>query len=448
MRIDREFPEGLLRSALGKGADMAEVYMKTSRTISAEAKGGEVESVGTSVGLGYGLRVIKDGRLGFSYSTDCSEKDVVVETAIESSGYTEADRYLGLPEPLRPAAPEAPEVYDPAVDAVRETEAIEKACLIERSSLQEDPRIRKVRKASAFFSSGETFIINSKGVSYGYPSTYCNAQVMSVAEDGGDSQTGWDFQMGRFLSDVSFLSVGKNSARRALRMLGARRMEASGKLPVLLDGLVASEFLSVFSSMLSSEEVQKGRSLLKGRLGEKIVSGSMDLVDDGLMRHGAGTRHVDDEGVPTSRNVLVHEGSLRGFMYNTHTAAKDGLASTGNAVRGGFSSVPSVGPMNLYLSPSGDPPGFDDMMAGMQSGLYVMDAMGIHTANRISGEFSIGVSGLLIEGGEVRYPIREAVISGNLLEFFKGVEAVAGDLRFYGNIGSPSLLLGPVDISA
>jgi PmbA protein len=289
--------------------------------------------------------------------------------------------------------------------------------------------------------------MNSSGVAYGYSTTSVSAQIMSVAEDGSDSQTGWDFRTGRFLSDVSFRQVGASAARHAVSLLGARRMSAR-KAPVLLHSSVAASFLSVLASMLSSEAVQKGKSLLKGKLGQTVVSNMVDIVDDGLMPHGPGTRHIDDEGVPVRRTELVREGVLHGLMYNTLTAARDGVASTGNAVKGGVSALPAVRPINLYLGTSGKRFALEEMLSNMQGGLYVLDAMGVHTANPVSGEFSIGVSGLWVEGGEVKHPVKEAVISGNLLEFFGRVEAVGKDLRFYGKIGSPSLLFGQTDISA
>jgi PmbA protein len=321
MKTDRDFSEKLLDLAMKSGADMAEVYQGASRTLSVDAKGGEVESIKRTVGFGYGLRVIKDQRLGFSYSTDKSEFDRVVAGALESANYTESDEFLGLPGPEIPGSPE---IFDPAVESVSEEEAIDRTMGIEQSSMAEDSRIRKVRKASASFSSYETYIVNSRGLSYGCPATYCSAHIMSIAEDGEDSQTGWDFEAGRFLSDVSFDRVGSNAARRALSMLGARRIGAT-KSPVILDNTVGAEFLSVFASMLSSDAVQKGRSLLRGRVGRKVVSDILDVVDDGLMEHGPGTRHVDDEGVPVSRNILVEEGVLKDFMYNIHTAGKEGF---------------------------------------------------------------------------------------------------------------------------
>jgi PmbA protein len=447
MRTDAEFAGRLLERALSGGAGLAEVYQKASRLLSVEAKDRRVDAVETAVTFGYGLRVIKDGRLGFSYSNDKGDMERVVQDALQSAGFTERDEFLDLPGPGRP---QAPKVFDAEIAEMKEEEAVERALLVEREALAEDARVKKIRKASASFAANDTLIVNSRGVSSGYASTFCSAHLMAAVEEGGDSQMGWEYQGGRFLSDVDFGMVGRSAARRALDMLGARKMTAR-KTHVVLDSLVATEFLSVLVAMLSSENVQKGKSLLKGRVGQEVLSGLLDIIDDGLLPGGPGTRHVDDEGVPTRRNVLVKNGVLRGFMYNTSTAGRDGAASTGNAVRASFSSVPGVGPMNLFIDAADavqGRPGTQEMFGSVDSGLYVTEAMGIHTANPISGEFSIGVSGLWFDKGQRRFPVKEAVLSGNMLDFFGKVRAVAGDLRFLGGIGSPSLLVGPAELSA
>lgn len=444
MRTDREFCSRLIDRALKKGAHLAEVYQKASRLLSVEVRSGEVEAVETAVGHGYGLRVVKDGRLGFSYSNSLEDLERVARTALETADFTERDEFLVLPGP---AKPQSPAVHDPEVEGIQEDDAVRKAKLIEQTARDEDQRIRKVRKASASFSSSETLVMNSQGVDYGYSSTFCSAHLTAVAEEGGDSQMGWGYQGGRFVSDVDFELAGREAARRALHMLGAERLTAR-KAPVVLDSVVATEFLSVLASMLSSEAVQKGKSLLRGRMGQRVVSGMIDIVDDGLLPHGPGTRHIDDEGVPTATHVLVQEGVLRGYMYNTRNARKDGVASTGNAVRAGYSSVPSVGPMNLYIDSRSEKMTLEEMLDSSEGALYVLEAMGMHTANPISGEFSLGVSGLWVEGGKARYPVKEAVVSGNMLDFFSKVQAVGTDLRFLGSLGAPSLLVGPTDISA
>ncbi len=443
MKTDHEFAAKLMDSALSRGAQLAEVYQRASSSLSVDVKKGEVEAASSTTTFGFGLRIIRDGRLGFSFSNDPDDADTVVQSALDVSSHTVPDDALGLPDKL--TSPEV-DTFDPDVAAMDEGRAHELAVMVEDGAMEYDPRITKVRKASASFSSGNVLIMNSKGLEHGYPVTTCAANIMSVAEEGGDSQTGWGYKSGRFLNEVDFRAAGTDSGMRASRMLGAKRVQ-SGKFPVLLDPAVSAEFLSVFSSMLSAESVQKERSLLAGRVSEQVIHKSLTIIDNGLLAHGPGRRPVDDEGTPARENVLVKDGVLMGFMHNTHTANKEGAASTGNAVRGGPQGIPYVGKLNLYLHAGGEVLAHEDMLSAIGRGLYVTDAMGIHTINPVSGDFSIGVSGLWCSDGVQAYPVKEAVIAGNLLDLFDSVIAVGDDLTFLGSVGSPSLLLGPVDLS-
>jgi PmbA protein len=232
-------------------------------------------------------------------------------------------------------------------------------------------------------------------------------------------------------------------------LLGARTI-AGSRTNVILDNSVTIDFLGIFASSLSSEALQKGKSLLQDKLGKAIISPRINIIDSGLRPGKLGSRPVDDEGVPTSEKILVHEGVLQTYLYNTYTARKGNTNSTGNAARGSFSSLPSVGITNLFIEPStvGGCLGKKELFKFLGRGLYIVDAMGVHTANPVSGDFSLGVTGLWIEGGEVRFPVKEAVISGNILEFFNKVAAVGDDLIFYGNMGAPSIIISDVDISA
>ncbi len=444
MRTDKELAEKILELALQDGAQDAEVFQRASRMLSAEVRSGEVSAVESAVGMGYGIRLIKDGRPGFYYATQKEGAESAVQAALEAASYAAPDEFLVFPGAAEPGNVSTRDVR---IGSLTEDEAIEKALQIEKSTFGADKRINRTRKAMASFSEGETLIVNSRGVSLGYQSTSVSAHIMSVAEEGGESQMGWGFGAGRFLDEVDFEAVGAEAAMRAASMLGARRISAV-KAPVVLDSHVAADFLAIFASMLSSENVQKGKSLLAGKTGQKVVSENLDLIDDGLLPSGPSRRPIDDEGVPTSRKVLVKGGVLEGFMFNSRTAKKGGTSSTGNAVRGRFSAVPEVGPTCLYIDTGLEKMSRDAMFASIGEGLYIIEAMGMHTANPISGHFSIGVSGTWIERGKPAYPVKEAVISGELLTFLGNVMAVGDDLRFYGNIGSPTLHIGPTDISA
>jgi PmbA protein len=446
MKVDRGFAGELIQLALDRGADEAEAFIRSSNDLSVEIKDQQIDALESSFTVGYSLRVIKDKRLGFSYSTDREAAVAVVEKSVEAARWVDRDEYLELPGPSDSGNVE---IFDPGIISTSEEEAVKKVSLLEKAAYSEDKRIRNIRKARGTFRNSDIIIINSKGVDRQYSSTTCTAQIMAMAENGQDSQMGWYFMGSRFLNEVSFEDVGKYAAIRAIQLLGSKRMNAQ-KTSVVLDNLVAVEFMGIFASSLSSESVQKGKSLLSGKKGKKVISPKINMVDNGLIPGRLGSRPVDDEGVPSQDKTLIKEGVLSGYLYNTYTAKKEGVSSTGNAVRSSFAGLPSVGLSNLYIDAvsKSDVLPIRDIFKAVGKCLYVTDAMGVHTANSISGEFSVGVSGLWVEKGEIAFPVKEAVISGNILSFFENIEAVGDDLVFFGNVGSPSLLFGPTDISA
>lgn len=445
MKIDALFADEIISRAKAEGADQAEVFIRSSGNLTVEVRGQEIDSLKYSHSFGYSLRVIAGKRLGFSYATEIRDADTVVRRAIESARYADPDEYLGLPEE---GGQSRVDVFDPALEAYPEEAAIGSVMRIEQSALETDHRIRKVRKASGSFSSSETFIVSSESVRVGYSSTSCSAQITVIAEDGSDSQMGWDFDGSRHLGRLSFEEIGRNAAKRAVALLGPRKL-ASRKTNVLLDSSVAVDFLGILAASFSSEAVQKGRSLLAGRAGDAVISNKIHIIDSGVLDAGLGSSPADAEGVATAGKVIVSGGVLREYLYNTYTARKAKTRSTGNAVRGGFASLPGVGVSNLYLesaSPSHIVPG-DRLFSFLDTGLYVIEGMGVHTANPVSGDFSIGVTGLWVERGVVQHPVKEAAISGNVLDLFRKIQAIGDDLRFYGSVGSPSLIISGVDIS-
>jgi len=191
--------------------------------------------------------------------------------------------------------------------------------------------------------------------------------------------------------------------------------------------------------------VQKGKSFLAGKIGQTVAAGNFTLVDDGTSPQGIASFPFDGEGVATQRTVLIDRGILKGFLYDTYTANKANTKSTGNGVRGSFRSLPGVGITNLFVLPGVSRP--EQLIKEVSQGLFVTEVMGIHTANPISGDFSVGAAGILIENGELTRPVRSITIAGNLQEFLQGVEGVGEDLRFFGGIGAPTLRVKGLSIA-
>jgi PmbA protein len=178
---------------------------------------------------------------------------------------------------------------------------------------------------------------------------------------------------------------------------------------------------------------------------QKIASVEVTIIDDGAFEDGLAPAPADGEGVPSQRTVGVEAGTLQGFLHNTYTAGKDGVISTGNGVRSSYSSLPEVGASNFYLVPGTIARA--DLIERCSRGFLVTDAMGMHTIDMVSGDFSVGASGLWIEGGKIAFPVRETTIAGNVRDILTGIEAVADDLKFYSRYGSPTILVGRIVVS-
>jgi len=451
-----------VKKAIKKGCDSAEVFVKTAKRFSVEAKNNSIDALDSARDFGMALKVIKKQRLGFSFTTSSDAVEDMLNEAVRSADYTAADEYADIPNPPLPPFNKGGRggitssevlVLDEKIKNIKEEHVIESALLLEKAALDFDARIKKVRKAGIILAVDNTTISNSRGINFSYESSHLAASVTAFASDGQDSQTGWDFAISRRFDDINFVSVAEGASKKAMDLLGARRI-SSVKVPVIFDSSVASEFLGLFSASLSAEAVQKKRSFLTDKIGKNIISPMVTIIDDGLMPWKIGTRPVDDEGVATFKKIIVSAGQLRSYIHNTYTAKKAGVPSTGNATRISFKNLPGIDVTNLYIEPKESQKlevrsqENNRLIKSISKGLLVLETMGAHTANPISGDFSIGISGLWIENGEVAYPVKEAIMSGNILELFNRIEEVGDDLRFYGKIGSPSLLIGEVDISA
>ncbi|MDI3281257.1 MAG: metallopeptidase TldD-related protein, partial [Bacillota bacterium] len=287
-------------------------------------------------------------------------------------------------------------------------------------------------------------LLNSRGLQASYEGTTVACDALAVAEGEGGAETGWSYQGARRYADLKPRQVGEEAAQKAVALLGAGTIPTR-RLPVLLDPFVAAEFLQVLGPGLTADAVQKGKSLFRGRVGETVASPLVQLVDHGRLENGLASAPVDDEGVPTRETVLIADGVLRGYLYNTYTAARDGVASTGNGVRNSFRGTPEVRPSNFYLRPGAI--SRQRLWAESGEALYLTAVLGMHTANPISGDFSLGAAGLLLRDGQVVRPVRGVTVAGNLLALLQGIDGLADDLRFLGGYGAPTVRVQGLTVS-
>ena len=230
-------------------------------------------------------------------------------------------------------------------------------------------------------------------------------------------------------------------------MLGAQSIQ-SQNIPVILDPKISINFLSVISSMFNADAVQKNKSKLIGKLNNKIASDKVTIIDDSTIDMQLGSFHFDGEGTISQKNILIEKGLLKNYLYNDYTARKDKTRSTGNANRASFKTIPDIFPTNFYLLPGEKTP--EKLISSLNKGIYLTRVIGLHTTDPITGDFSLGAQGIMIENGKKTIPVRKFAIAGNLLDILNNIEDTANDLRFMpssGNIGSPTVLIKEMKIS-
>lgn len=436
--------DSILKLVKERSVDGYEITIGSSHNLSLEVKEGKLDTFKCSSPLGVSIRVLKSGGMGFSYSTSLATGDLqlMVENALVSAVNQTPDSWQDFPGPQ--SYPELSGLFDEGLSDVDEARKIDCAMELERLTLEADTRVKRVRKASYGESAYLVYIRNSRGVEGFSRGTSVSASVSAAAEDGGDSQMGWDFAFGNFFSDIHVDRIAASAASRAVGLLGARKIP-SMNCPVVLENHVAADILEVLAPSFMAENVLKGKSMLAGRTGQRIFSREMTIRDNGILRGGMATAPFDAEGVPQQDTLLVEDGSIMAFLYDSYWARRNGAHSTGNATRGGIKGPPHMGVTNFYIE-SGTVPAVE-LLGGMGKGVLITDVMGMHTANPISGDFSVGASGFLVENGSVSFPVKEIALSGNIIELFASVDKVGNDLRFFGSVGSPSLLISALDVS-
>ena len=438
----QELAQSILKLADTARRDL-EVYTVRHKSLQVEVSDGEVETLREAQATGVGVRVIDGGRLGLAFTTRLDEGSLrdTIRLATDNAQSATPDEYNTLPSP-KPV--KDMDLLDPAMAQIPVDTKIQLARDVEKAARAYDPRVTKVRQAAYGDAVYEVGISNSRGLSVGYEGAYCSTSLLVVAEAEGQAEVGWSYDLSRSFDKLDPTKVGREAAAKAVEMLGAGTLTTC-RVPILLAPDVAADFLDVLGPALTAEAVQKGKSLFAGKLGERVGSTQLNVMDSGLLPQGLATAPVDDEGVPSQDTMLLDQGILQTYLYNSYSAARDGVESTGNGVRASFRGALSSGPRNIHIQPGNRSQ--SELLGEISRGLLVTNVMGMHTANPISGEFSVGASGLWIEGGKPIRPVRGVAIAGNLIDFLKHIVAVGSDLRFFGSVGSPSLLVEGITIS-
>lgn len=438
----REFKKALFDEASAAGCEAAETFFVRGESFEANVLGGEIDQYEVNRFSGLNLMVKVDGRNGYAYTETLDGAAALVARAADNARSIENDD----DHPMRGAS-EYPKLTEKPLkcDSLSERDKIELARKLERATLAGDKRIQRLAFCTVQSGESETFISNTLGLeAHGKKRIFATVAV-PVSKDGDDIRNGGAIRSNDGALDYE--DCAREAVAEAVALHGASPVPA-GKYRVLIRYDAMRDMLAAFSSMFSAENAQKGLSLLKDKLGEKVASDSVTITDDPLLPENP--RAFDDEGVPSVRTAVVENGVLRSFLHNLKTAKKAGVDSTSNGGRPGAASPVGIMPSNLLIEKGAS--SYDELVEKLGDGLIITEVSGLHAGlNPVSGEFSLIASGRLVEGGKIIRPVDQITVGGSFIELMKSVEAVGNDMRFGvpGDtmIGSPSVLVESLMVS-
>ncbi len=447
MNSYEQLAKKIVQRAMKKGARQAEAFLEVGRQSSCRVRDGQIEDLTQATSKGVGLRVItQDRRLGFAYTSDFepASVDSFVDRALRLAETAAPNKLNGLPTAKELGKPgETGELFDAAVAELPGDWKIRTALEVERAGKAEDPRITTFQSVGAGDYVAEVYMASSEGMSSGFSGTYVYLYAAPVASEEGQLQTGHWLDYKRFLADLdSPEEIGREAARRTVRMLGARRVKTQ-QVPVIFDPLMAASFVGSVAAAADGNAIYKNSSIFVGKLGKRLAPEHVTVVDDGLLKRGLGTSPFDGEGVGTRRTAILEKGVLGSYLYDSFTARKAKAKTTGNAARG-YSSLPHIGTNNLYLEAGTKAP--RELIGEVKNGFYVTAMLG-RGADPVTGEYSRGANGLWIENGELAYPVQEVTVAGNLLQMLKDLDGVGSDLQFRGSSGAPTIRFKQLTVS-
>ncbi len=437
-----ELTEKLVKKCLSLGADASEVFLESNRNLSVQVLNSEIETIEEASSQGVGFRVFVDGKMGFSHCNDFSDRSLedTISKAVAFARLSTPDENNVLTDDMGVTAIDM--LYDPGISGESMDKKINMALDLEKLAMK-TAGITKSSGAGYGEGESEVFIANSNGLLKNYKSSGCSLGVSVVAEKENQKNTGNEYCSRVFFSDLlSPEEISSVAVQKALELLDPV-MISTQKAAVIFDPDVARSLIGGIITAINGERVLQGASFLKDFLNRNFASPLLTIIDDGTRPKSMGSAPFDGEGVPTGRNVLVEKGFLRSFIYNTQAARRAGVKSTGNASRGGFSSLPGIGTHSIYLLPGNNT--VNDIIAATKKGLLLREVTG-YGIDPVSGNFSGGASGLWIVNGEIAHPVKGVTIAGKALDILNAIDMMGNDIDLNRTFAAPTMRIAGMQI--
>lgn len=418
------------QKAVKNSCDAYEIYIEESKSIELDSRKEELNFAKEEIDCGVGIRVIKDNKVGFAFTSDMNKIEEAAMQSIENTKLNKVDENYAFAEVEK--VPEIKKVYDKKFNDISLDESIEFLKNTIDTTIDQGCDIT----GSGFSASeGRSLIINSNGVSIEDEGTGFGIGLSVTIQKDGQIATAYNSQSSRFFDlDGEKLAIGVCNLAKS--SLDTKPIDTND-YDVVLDYYATTGLLQTFISAFNGENVMRGRSILKDKMGMEIANPNLTIVDNPLLENGMCTSKCDGEGSVSEKTELVKDGVLNSFIYDIYTANKQGVKTTSNGLRGSYLTTPMISPTNVEFK-------FDEMtdLSEIDKGVLTTSVLGAHTANPISGDFSVEASNAFkIENGELTDPINKAMISGNIFEIMKKVEGLKSEIKQYGQFIIPKLLV-------
>ncbi|WP_458405178.1 TldD/PmbA family protein [Methanobrevibacter sp.] len=424
-----EIAEDVKKSIENK-CDAYEIYIDETQLIQLDSVKDELNFAKEEIELGIGIRVIKDNKQGFAFTSDTDKLEKTGLQAIDNTKLTKVDEDYSFAEVEK--VNEVKNVYDNKFNDLSLDESVE--FLKDTIAVASDSGC-EVTGSGFSASEGRSLIINSNGVSIEDEGTGFGLGLSVTIQKDGEIATAYNSQSSRFF-DIDGEKLANTVCDLAKSSLNTKPVE-TGDYDVVLDYYAAVGLLQTFISAFNGENVLRGRSILKNKLGSEIANPTLSIIDNPLLEKGMNTAKCDGEGSVSRKTDLIKDGVLNSFLYDLYNAHKSNVETTSNGLRGSYLTTPMISPTNLEFK-------FSEMkdLTEIDEGVLTTSVLGAHTANPISGDFSVEASNAFkIENGELSDPINKAMISGNIFEIMKTVDGLNTEVKQYGSFIIPKLLV-------
>jgi PmbA protein len=441
-----EVASDVIKQALAAGASDAECTISEGDEFSANVRMGELETLKEAGSRGAGLRVLIGKRMGASYTSDLTPEGIrqMVRSAIDLAALTTEDPHADLPDSGELGSLKTDlQLFSNETADLPTEERIALAKRAEAAALAVDPRITNSEGASFDSSVGGRVFANSRGFLGSYRTSYCSVSAVPVATLNGSMERDYWFTIARNykgLDDPE--SVGRKAAARALRRLGAVKVETQ-RVPVIFEPRTARSLLNNIFEAVDGRSIYRKASFLAGKLGQKIADERITLIDDATIPGLFGSSPFDDEGVPTRRTMVIERGVLKNYLLNTYTARKLDMKTTGSASRG-ITGNAGIGHGNFFIEAGTRSQ--DEIIHTVKNGFFVTELIG-SGVNIVTGDYSRGAVGMWIKDGELAFPVSEVTIASTLQEMLNGIAEIGSDIEFVSSVSAPTIMLGEMTVA-